>query len=80
MLLIVAAILAARKLAQYEGGSRVPATNCAISDAIRWANQIMIEIDKLWPKKCSESMSTAGKSETHSNSTTVEYLVYFSIR
>jgi hypothetical protein len=51
VLLIAAAILAARKLAQHEGGSRVPATICAISDAIRWANQIMIEIDKLWPTK-----------------------------
>jgi hypothetical protein len=51
VLLIAAAILPARKLAQHEGGSRVPATICAISDAIRWANQIMIEIDKLWPTK-----------------------------
>ncbi len=29
VLLIAAAILAARKLAQYDGGNRVPATVCA---------------------------------------------------
>jgi hypothetical protein len=51
VILIAASIVAARKLAQYEGGARVPATICAISDAIRWANQIMIEVDKLWPSK-----------------------------
>jgi hypothetical protein len=45
VLLIAASILAARKLAQYEGGKRVPATISAIADAIRWAEQIMQEID-----------------------------------
>jgi hypothetical protein len=40
VLLIAAAILAARKLAQYDAGKRVPATMCAISDAIRWAEEI----------------------------------------
>jgi hypothetical protein len=38
---IMAAILAARKLAPYDGGKRVPATVAAISDAIRWAEEIM---------------------------------------
>lgn len=42
---IMAAILAARKLAQYDGGKRVPATISAITDAIRWAEEIMKEID-----------------------------------
>lgn len=51
VLLIAAAILAARKLAQYPGASKVPATICAISDAIRFANQIMVEIDRLWPTR-----------------------------
>jgi hypothetical protein len=51
VLLIAAAILAARKLAQFPATPRVPATISAISDAIRFANQIMIEIDKLWPTK-----------------------------
>lgn len=37
----MAAILAARKLAQYDGGKRVPATVAAISDAVRWADEIM---------------------------------------
>ena len=43
---IMAAILAARKLAQYEGGTRVPATVSALADAIRWAERIMEEIDR----------------------------------
>jgi hypothetical protein len=49
VLLIAAAILASRKLAQFEGGARVPATICAISDSIRWAEEIMAEIDRRWP-------------------------------
>jgi hypothetical protein len=48
---IIAAILAARKLAQYDGSKRVPATMCAIADAIRWAQEIMKEIDSRWPAK-----------------------------
>jgi hypothetical protein len=43
---IMAGILAARKLAQYNGGKRVPATVSAIPDAIRWAEEIMKEIDE----------------------------------
>jgi len=50
VLLIAASILAARKLAQFEGGgARVPATISAIVDAIRSAEQIMNEIDRRWP-------------------------------
>jgi hypothetical protein len=49
VLLIAASILAARKLAQYDGGRRVPATISAIADAIRWAEEIMREIDRRWP-------------------------------
>jgi hypothetical protein len=49
VLLIAASILAARKLAQYDGGKRVPATVSAIADAIRWAEQIMEEIDRRHP-------------------------------
>jgi hypothetical protein len=50
VLLIAASILAARKLAQYDGGKRVPATVGAISDAVRWAEEIMREIDSRWPE------------------------------
>jgi hypothetical protein len=50
-LLIAASILAARKLAQFEGGTRVPATVGAISDAIRWAEEILRRIDERWPVK-----------------------------
>ena len=46
---IMASILAARKLAQYDGGKRVPATMSAIADAVRWAEEIMKEIDSRWP-------------------------------
>lgn len=49
VLLIAASILAARKLAQYDGGKRVPATVSAIADAVRWAEEIMKAIDDRWP-------------------------------
>jgi hypothetical protein len=49
VLLIAASILAARKLAQFEGGKRVPATMSAIADAVRWAEEIMKAIDERWP-------------------------------
>lgn len=52
---IMAAILAARKLAQYDGGRRVPATVAAISDAVRWAEEIMKEIDQRWPRRPTEA-------------------------
>jgi len=48
---IMAAILAARKLAQYDGGKRVPATVAAISDAVRWADEIMRAIDERFPAR-----------------------------
>jgi len=51
VLLIAASILAARKLAQYDAGARVPATVGAISDAVRWAERIMEEIDRRHPMK-----------------------------
>jgi hypothetical protein len=51
VLLIAAAILAARKLAQYDGGTRVPATISVIVDAIRWAEEILARIDERWPVK-----------------------------
>jgi hypothetical protein len=51
VILIAAAILAARKLTQSESGKRVPATICAIDDAVRWAAEIMNEIDRRWPTR-----------------------------
>jgi len=51
VLLIAASILAARKLAQYDGGTRVPATVSAVADAIQWAERIMEEIDRRHPVK-----------------------------
>lgn len=54
---IMAAILAARKLAQYEGGTRVPATVSAIADAIRWAEEIMTEIDRRWESQSRDRMN-----------------------
>jgi hypothetical protein len=51
VLLIAASILAARKLAQYEGGERVPATVSAIADGLRWAEEILRAIDSRWPVK-----------------------------
>jgi hypothetical protein len=46
VILIAASIVAARKLAQYDGGKRVPATMNAIADAVRWAEEILREIDE----------------------------------
>jgi hypothetical protein len=51
VILIAAAILAARKLSPFDGGKRVPATVSAISDAVRWAEAIMKEIDDKWPTR-----------------------------
>jgi hypothetical protein len=48
---IMAAILAARKLAHYDGGKRVPATVAAIADAVRWAKEIMRAIDERFPSR-----------------------------
>jgi hypothetical protein len=49
VLLIAASILAARKLAQFEGAKRVPATMSAIADAVRWAEEFMKAIDERFP-------------------------------
>jgi len=51
VLLIAASILAARELAQYDGGKRIPATVAATSDAVRWAEEIMRETDRRWPSE-----------------------------
>jgi hypothetical protein len=51
VLLIAASILAARKLAQYDSGARIPATVAAIADGVRWAERIMEEIDRRHPTK-----------------------------
>jgi len=48
-MILAASILAARKLAQYDGGKRVPATVAAISDTVRRAEKIMREVDHRWP-------------------------------
>jgi hypothetical protein len=59
VLLIAASILAARKLSQFDGGARVPATICAISDSIRWAEEIMAEIER----RCPTSVSNRGNQK-----------------
>lgn len=51
VLLIAASILAARKLSNFDGGKRVPATVSAISDAVRWAEELMKAIDERWPSR-----------------------------
>ena len=57
VLLIAASILAARKLAQYDSGARVPATVSAIADSIRWAERIMEEIDRRHPANPAQQTS-----------------------
>jgi hypothetical protein len=46
VLLIAAAILTARKLSSFDRGKRVQATVAAITDAVRWAEAILKEIDE----------------------------------
>jgi hypothetical protein len=58
-LLIAASILAARKLAQYDSGARVPATVSAIADAVRWAERIMEEIDRRHPVKREDDLAAS---------------------
>ncbi len=50
VLLIASAILAARKRSSFDRGKRVPATVAAITDAVRWAEAILKEIDERWPQ------------------------------
>jgi hypothetical protein len=57
---MMAAILAARKLASYDGGKRVPATVAAISDGVRWAVEIMREIDEKFPAESGLQKTTLG--------------------
>jgi hypothetical protein len=52
--------LTARKLAQYDGGKQVPATVAAISDGVRWAVEIMREIDEKFPSKSGLQKTTLG--------------------
>lgn len=37
------------EVGQYPAGPKVPATICAISDAVIRAEQILTEIDRRWP-------------------------------
>jgi hypothetical protein len=48
---IIASILAARKLANYDPVRQVPATMSAIADAVKWAEEILKEIDSRWPTR-----------------------------
>ena len=50
VLLIAASILAARKLADWDGRPS-PAVESAIANAISMAERIMAKIDRLWPAK-----------------------------
>jgi hypothetical protein len=50
VLLIAAAILAARRLAAWDGKPS-PAVECAITDAIALAERILAKIDVKWPKR-----------------------------
>ena len=51
VLLIAPSILAARKLAQFDGGKRVPATVSKIRDTVPWAEETMKALDETWPAR-----------------------------
>jgi hypothetical protein len=63
VLLIAAAILAARKLASCDPEKGVPATICAIADAVRWAAAILNEIDRRFPTRKPNLISVYGATE-----------------
>jgi hypothetical protein len=48
---IMAAILASRKLSQFDRVQKVPASVSAIANAVRWAEEIMKEIDRTFPSR-----------------------------
>ncbi|HEX3321963.1 MAG TPA: hypothetical protein VHR84_14750 [Terriglobales bacterium] len=48
---IMAAILGARRLAEFDPAARVPVTIIAVQNAVSWAERILAEIDKRWPTK-----------------------------
>jgi hypothetical protein len=50
VLLIAASILAARKLAQWDGKPS-PAVDACVADAVAMAERILSKIDRLWPAK-----------------------------
>jgi hypothetical protein len=50
----MAAILGSGKLARFERTARVPATICAIEDAIRWSEEIVAAIDAHCPTKANQ--------------------------
>ena len=70
VLLIAAAILAARKLGAVRSRKASSAV-CAIVDAVRWVPQILDEIERRWPEK--DSGSVRGKSTRRVTPHGVEY-------
>jgi hypothetical protein len=44
----------------FDGGKRVPATVAAIADAVRWAEEIMKEIDQRWPGENADGIKRRG--------------------
>ena len=61
VLLIAASMLAARRLVQYEGAKKVPATVSAIADSIRWAEEILAEIDRRHPPSAGTAVNEPGR-------------------
>ena len=51
VILIAASILAARRLADWDGGAASPKHVAAISDSVRIAGRIMRAIDERWPEQ-----------------------------
>jgi len=64
---IAASILAARKLAQYDSGARVPAAVSAIADGVRWAERIMEEIDRRHPVNTTQQQPSKDLDRTRSS-------------
>lgn len=71
VLLIAASILAARRLADWNGGSASPKFIAAISDSIRIAERIMRTIDERWPEP-SKTATTVISSDQEKTGTREE--------
>jgi hypothetical protein len=50
VILIAASILAARRLADWDGGAASPKFVAAVSDSVRIAERILQAIDNRWPE------------------------------
>ena len=57
MIAIMASILTARRLSEFDPSMRFPAAINAVHNAVGWAERILAEIDKRWSTTCETNSS-----------------------